>query len=63
MSNYGGVRCPTSFMSIVLRGKSPCTCLECDIPSKRRGVGPELDTVMTVSVLALLCDQNDFMRV
>ena len=32
-------------------------------PRKRRGAGPELDTVMTVSVLALLCDQNDFMRV
>lgn len=30
---------------------------------KRRGVRPELDTVLTILVLAMRWDQNDFLRV
>ena len=32
-------------------------------PRKRRGVRHKLDIVLTIFVLALLCDQNDFLRV
>jgi predicted transposase YbfD/YdcC len=32
-------------------------------PRKRRGVRHKLDIVLTIFVLALLCDQNDFVRV
>ena len=32
-------------------------------PRKRRGVHPDLDIVMTIFVLAILCDQKDFLRV
>jgi hypothetical protein len=32
-------------------------------PRKRRGVRHSIDIVLTIFVLALLCDQNDFVRV
>ena len=56
-------------MSIVIESYRKAVSRFCDIasnvpdPRKKRGVRHKIDVVLTIFVLALLCDQNDFVRV